>query len=343
MTPKQRIQKAIALEPVDRQPVALLSGGSWALSVNGLNIEKAIAMPAESVAEILLNTMISAGVDIIWAAPSFGNLFIRSLGGKIKFRAKGPPDVVDTVIKEISDIEKIDIDGALADAPLAIMGEITRCMVRKSGNEYPVAGSMWGPVTLAGLLYGAENLMRAVYRNREAVTHILDFTASLYLKFVDYFFIKNGVSVISMGDPTASGDMISRKHFEEFAVPAYKRIYAELRKKNIITGIHICGSTEDRLDMLTETGVRFISLDYKVDLKKAKAITTGKTVLAGNMNPVDVMLRETPEGVIRSCEECIAAAGEGGGFILMPGCDIPPATPVENVRAMVRAARSHVF
>jgi uroporphyrinogen decarboxylase len=343
MTPKQLIQKVIALEPVDRQSAALLSGGSWALSVNGLNIEKALAMSAEDVADILLNTNISAGVDIIWAAPSFGNLLIRSLGGKIKFRAKGPPDVVEAVIKEIRDTEKIDLDRSIGDESLGLMGEITRRLVRKTGNEYPVAGSMWGPVTLAGLLYGAENLMRAVYRDREAVVHILDFTSRLYLKFVDHFFIKNGVDIVSVADPTASGDMISRRHFQEFAVPAYKNIYAELRKKNMLTGIHICGNTEDRLDLLAETGVQFISLDYKVNLKKAKAITAGKTALAGNMNPVDVMLRETPDGVIRACEECIADTGSGGGFILMPGCDIPPATPVENVKAMVRAARSHAL
>ncbi|MDR1898650.1 MAG: uroporphyrinogen decarboxylase [Treponema sp.] len=340
MTPKEVIQKVTALRPADRQPAALLSGGSWALYTNGLNIEKALTMPPEEVADILLNTNISAGVDILWAAPSFGNLLIRSMGGKIKFRAKGPPDVVEALIKEPRDTEKIDVDRCVEDRSLQTMGEITRWMVRKAGNEYPVAGSIWGPFTLAGLLYGVENLMRAVYREKETVRGILDFTAALYLKCADHFYIQNGVDIVSLADPAASGDMISRKHFAEFVVPLYEKIYAELRKKNMITGIHICGNIEDRLDLLAAAGIQFISLDYKVDLKKARSVVGGRAALAGNMNPVEVMLNETAGGVARACQRCIADAGSGGGFILMPGCDIPAATPVENVRAMVETARS---
>jgi uroporphyrinogen-III decarboxylase len=31
----------------------------------------------------------------------------------------------------------------------------------------------------------------------------------------------------------------------------------------------------------------------------------------------------------------------GGGFVLMPGCDIPPSTPAANLKAMARVGLSH--
>jgi uroporphyrinogen-III decarboxylase len=50
-----------------------------------------------------------------------------------------------------------------------------------------------------------------------------------------------------MGEPAASGDMISR------------------------------------LDPMAETGVNVISFDYKVNLKKAREILNGKTAVEGNV------------------------------------------------------------
>jgi uroporphyrinogen decarboxylase len=200
---------------------------------------------------------------------------------------------------------------------------------------------MWGPFTMLGLLYGAENLMRDLYKNAGAVRTMLEWTTRLYLEFVDCFFIGCGVNLVSMGDPTASGDMISRRHFENFVVPVYNDIYARLRKKNVITCLHICGNIENRLDLIAETGVSLVSIDYKVSIKKAREIFGGKTALAGNVNPVDIIKDGTAEEVIGVCERCIAEAGEGGGFILMPGCDIPPAAPFENVKTMTETAAKH--
>jgi uroporphyrinogen decarboxylase len=55
------------------------------------------------------------------------------------------------------------------------------------------------------------------------------------------------------------------------------------------------------------------------------------------------MLKETPLGVAAACHEAIARAGITGGYILMPGCDIPPSVPIENVKAMVEAAHEYHF
>jgi uroporphyrinogen decarboxylase len=84
-------------------------------------------------------------------------------------------------------------------------------------------------------------------------------------------------------------------------------------------------------------------VDYKVSLKKAREAFDGKVAFGGNMNPVRVMQQGTTEEVTRACEQSIAEAGDSPGFILMPGCDLPPATPTENVKAMIAAGRAHVY
>ncbi|GHV29997.1 hypothetical protein AGMMS4952_16400 [Spirochaetia bacterium] len=342
MNSKQIIEALLELKPTPRQPASLMSAGAWALNSNGVSLEKALAQPPEQTADILYRAYNEAESDIIWAMSGYNNLLIGAIGGTIKFRTKGTPDVIETFIKKPSDVDSINTDAVKNDERIQTLLKVTYLLAKKVKGENHVALTRWGPFTLAGLLYGAENLMRDIYRNPESVHHILDFTADLYLKYAQLY-IDNGVDFFLLAEPSSSGDMISRKHFEVFALPAFKKIFTELRKKNVRTALHICGNIENRLDLLTGIGAELISVDYKVSLKKCRDIFNGKTAFAGNMNPVAIMQRETPEGVAKACGECIAAAGVGPGYLLMPGCDIPPTTPTPNIQAMTKTGRSYKF
>jgi uroporphyrinogen decarboxylase len=342
MNAREIFRNVLELKPTERQPVSVFSGGAWALTSNGLSLEKALASPPELTAETLYRMYTTVNSDIAWAVSGFNNIVIGAIGGKIKFRSKGTPDVIEARLKKASDVDDIKLDTIKDDERVRFLYEVARLLVKKAGPDLPVALTRWGPFTLAGLLYGAENLMRDIYRNPESVRHILDFTTELYLIYVDPY-IENGVDMMLIAEPTASGDMISRRHFEEFVVPVFKKVSETLSKKNVATAIHICGNIENRLDLLADVGARFISVDYKVSLKKAREAFNGKTAFGGNMNPVKVMQQGTVDEVKQACEQSIAEAGDGAGFILMPGCDLPPATPTENVKAMIAAGHAHVY
>jgi uroporphyrinogen decarboxylase len=60
--------------------------------------------------------------------------------------------------------------------------------------------------------------------------------------------------------------------------------------------------------------------------------------LAGNIDPVSILNQKGPDDVRAAGQACIAAAAQGGGFILTSGCDLPPTIPLENIRAMLEAA-----
>ncbi|MDR1574573.1 MAG: uroporphyrinogen decarboxylase family protein [Treponema sp.] len=342
MNSKEIIAGLLDLKPTPRLPATLMSAGAWALNSSGLSLEKALAAPAEEAAEILFRAYNGVDSDIVWAMSGYNNIIIGALGGKIKFRLKGTPDVIETLIKEAQDIDRLDINKIKDDEKIRFILEVSRLLARKVNGENYLALTRWGPFTLAGLLYGAENLMRDVYKNPDAVRHLIDFTVELYITYAELY-IDNGVDFFLLAEPTASGDMISRKHFESFAVPAFKKVFDALKAKNVRTALHICGNIENRLDLLNDIGAELISVDYKVSLKKCREIFNKKTAFAGNVNPAAVMLKETPEGVARVSGECIADAGDEPGFLLMPGCDIPPATPADNIRAMTRTGREYVF
>jgi len=205
-----------------------------------------------------------------------------------------------------------------------------------------VGTSQWAPFTLGGLAFGVERLMRSVYKDKPAVHAVLEFAAELCFAYLEPF-IDAGVSIISLADPTSSGDLISREQFQEFSLPYLTKVAAKVKERGVWLVVHICGNTTNRLDLIPSSGANIMSVDYKVDLSEARRLLDGKIAFAGNMNPVAVMQKETPQGVAEACRQAIAKAQPSAGYLLMPGCDIPPSVPIENVRAMVETAHEYSF
>ncbi|NIN65630.1 MAG: hypothetical protein GTO63_13235 [Anaerolineae bacterium] len=55
------------------------------------------------------------------------------------------------------------------------------------------------------------------------------------------------------------------------------------------------------------------------------------------MDPVHALLEGTPAQVEAASRSTLDKAARDGGFMLMPGCDIPPNVPEENLRAFLQA------
>ena len=82
---------------------------------------------------------------------------------------------------------------------------------------------------------------------------------------------------------------------------------------------------------MTQTGADVLDVDWMVPLDKARALAGPDVTLCGNFDPSAVLLQAAPEDVAKAATDCIDKAGQK--FFLMPGCEVPPATPEENVRA----------
>lgn len=338
---KQIIFDVVNLKETPRKPVALLSGGAWTLNRRGLTLENALKVGPEQLAEIIGETNKTVQSDIVWIGSGYHNLAIAALGGKIKYREKGTPDVLESLIKNVSDIEKLNINNIKEDVNLKILWHASKYLVSNIGEETLVGSSQWGPFTLAGLLYGVENLMRNIYKDKQAVHAVLEFATEVCYQYYEPF-IDAGVGILSIADPSASGDMISKSQFNEFSLPYIKKLINRIKERGVLVCVHICGNITNRLDLLAESGASFISLDYKVDLGVAAEIFKDKMAFSGNMNPVSIMQFSDTKGVENACIDCIEKAGPESSYIVMPGCDIPPAVPIENIQAMIETAKNYI-
>ena len=340
MNPREVVLEAFKLGVPERVPVAFFGAGVWTIFNSGNTFLSFIGEP-EKYADALVKYSKILQSDIVYCGSGYNNFHAAALGGKIKIRQVGAPDLEASLINAPEDLDKMNLDKIDEDKTVATIRKATRLVAERIGEEYLVTTTSWGPFTLGAQLRGVEALMRDVFKNPEFARQVIDLAADVILKFYEPLIEERVIDTISIADPTASGDLISRKHFEALALPYLKKVTKYINSKNVNVLQHICGNTADKLDLMTDTGAMCFSLDHKVDIGAAKQALKGKICIGGNVDPVRVLNDKKPEEVRNAALECIRKAAEGGGYVLMPGCDHPPSVPLDNIKAFIGAAKKY--
>lgn len=337
MKPRDIIIKAFEGGKPERVPVTLFGAGMWSIKDFGSSFEDLSDKP-EKMSDMLVKEADRLMCDVVYPGSGYNNFHIAAFGVGMKFREIGAPDLTDHIVHAVEDLEKFDL-GVLDRHPVInVVKDAWRLTEKRIGSEYATTMTAWGPFTLAARFVGEEAMMKATFKKPDFVHKVTDFTTELLIHLYAPL-VKEGMKVISLADPTASGDLISKKQFGTFAVPYLKKFTDWAKGQGAHTLVHICGNTTDRLDLMPETGASCISLDHKTDIAKAKELLHGKMCFGGNVDPVAIMLQASADAVVAACKKTIEVAGTDGGFVLMPGCDIPPTVPYENIQALIQTAR----
>lgn len=345
MRPKDVILKAYAGEKTERVPVAFLGSGAWIYHNSGTPYGK-VWLDPEKMAEVHVRVVEKFQPDTVWFGSECKNLLpALVLGAGLKFRAMGSPDVDECGhVGSEDDLSRLDFTRIASHPAVEALKEAFRITKHKLGDEYLVNMHGDAPFTIAAKLIGEEAMMRAIFKKPAFVERAVDLAAELLIHFFEPMVADgSNVDAIAIADPTASGDLISKKQYERFALPYLRKFVDWAKAKGIKIIYHICGYNTDRLDSFSMTGVSCLSVEPKTDIIKVKEILHGKMCIAGNIDPVKIMLQGTVREVETACNTVIQSAGTDGGFVLMPGCGMPPTTPDENVRKLVQVAKEWKF
>jgi uroporphyrinogen decarboxylase len=340
MTPREIVLQVIKRQSShkSRIPAALLSAGTWTFRQKGLTLKDILENP-ELAAPAIVECNAQVHSDIVWPGSGYHNLPIHMLGGKVQFRKQGNIDVSEPLINDLAAIDQLNLDQLDTHEWVVAIRRMIAEVNSAIGDTVLVGTSSWGPFTLAGQLYGVERLMSGLYKDKAGIRALLDFTTELCYRYLAPM-IHQGAAILSIAEPTASGDLISYRHFEEFVAPYLAKINSRLKARGALVMLHICGNIKECLGIIPSLGVDILSLDYKVDLAFAQKIIGGKIAIAGNVNPV-LIKESTLQQVVNAAEQCIQQANLFEHYILMPGCDIPPGVPLENVKAFIAAANAN--
>lgn len=199
-----------------------------------------------------------------------------------------------------------------------------------------VEGWVEGPCAEAADLRGISALMLDFSDDPGFVDDLFGFAVRQGLAFARAQ-VDAGADLIGVGDAAAS--LVGPAIYRDVVAPHERRLIDGIHAMGARVRLHICGNTRRSVDVMAGLGADILDLDSPVPLDRARADAGGDQVLLGNLNPVTELMTATPEGVHERVAACHRDAGPR--FIVGAGCEIPAATPHENVDAMMAYARSH--
>ena len=266
----------------------------------------------------------------------------EAMGSILKISEGYPPSVERPAVEDYKrDLPKLKLFDPYKNKRLSMILEGIRRLKELFNGELPVIGYVQAPFRHASMLRGTENVMRDMVKQKENLRELCEIALISEIIYA-VAVISAGADIICVSDPTSSGDIVSKKNWEEWGLPLTTKLVSFIKRSGVKTILHICGNTEDRLESLASTGVDCLSLDEAVDFEKARKVLGPNYCLMGNIS-TNLMALGSPEGVEEATKEVIRKAGKGGHLLVSGGCLFADICPAENMRAMVKAAREYLI
>lgn len=340
MTSRERVSKTLRGEPVDRlaaQPFLMM----YAAKSVGVSYAD-YCRDHRHVVRGQMEMLRRYGVDCVVVSTDPAREVMDMVGeGAVRWVENQGP-VVDESTAYLADLSRF---AGLRPADPHAGGRMTdrlravESLRREVGQDVSVVGWIEGPLSFSSELRGISQLMEDLILEPEFVSDVFDLAVEAEVAFARAQ-LDAGADTIGMGE--AATCLCSPALYRDVAFPRQKRIFEAIRASHPHAHLrfHCCGNTTHLLGQIGEIGADIVELDYLVDLAAARGKVVRPTI-SGNVSTVETLLTGTPEDVYAAAARCHSAAGANGRYIVGSGCDVAPATPEDNLKALIAYARDH--
>jgi len=325
MTQKELVLSAFGLKKVERIPWVPFVG------VHGAHLIGATA------AEYLQSSdKIFKGVDKAIreynpdGIPVVFDLQIEAevLGCELSWADSNPPAVVSHPLMDGKTIEDLKVPG-IKEGRIGVVLDAAR-KLREAHPDIALYGLITGPFTLALHLLGTDIFMKMM-EDPEYLQKLMSFTNEVAKAMASYY-IEAGCDIVAVVDPMTS--QIDPMSFETFVTTCGLELFDHIRAQRAKGSFFVCGHAQQNIEAMCDCKPDNISIDENIPLDYVKEVALKHQIsFGGNMKLTVVMLMGDQNDVQENALECMDLGGDTG-FILAPGCDMPMATPMENVKAV---------
>lgn len=250
-------------------------------------------------------------------------------------------DMDKPVLDDYGKLDMMEPVDAFTNLELSRFMNAAEMLSEEAGDIVPIEASIGGPFTIASFLRGIEILLRDCRRKPEEIHRmmriIVDSQKSCVDKLAGY-----GVG-IAMADPVANPAIIGPRFYEKFVFPYTMELTDYIvQKTGKKASLHMCGETYGIWKYLSQYQLNEVSLDNIVDLERAAKELGEYVPIAGNVDPVEIILNGTKEDIVEGVRSCIEKGRIAKkGYHLTSGCDIPDGTAIEKLDWFMEAAREY--
>ncbi len=199
-----------------------------------------------------------------------------------------------------------------------------------------------GVFNAAADLWSIESVMMAPYTDESLYHALMD---TLTARMIEYNapLIEGGADAIGLQGHIANARSVSPDYFMEHVYPYEKRLIEAIHSQGAFTVYHNCGFARAFYPCYRELGMTVWETVSEPpqgdnDLAEAKRAMGDRVCLLGNLDQLRFLKVATPAEVAAKARAIVRVGKPGGRYLFAASDFLEKGTPVENVKAMLRAA-----
>ena len=335
MDRREFIRQVLQGERSGRLPRALFGAGLWAYQQTGLRIEDLDNNP-HNFADALAGLFRELETDIVFAGSGLNTFPAEAIGGELAYRGRQAPLLSFPLIQKAGDILPLDhIEISHSARALSLIDMISR--LRRLLRDRYLCATSWGPFTWAMILCDWQILQDKVATDPAFVRDICDLGVRLSMAFFQPLIDQGLIDAISVPDGAVT--LIPPELYREVVLPSEKKLFDQVKAQGIGCFLHQCGNIGQQISLYPETGADCVSVDAGVPVGEVYDLFAGRLVAAGNVDVINTIFGGDPASICAAVSVCVSGVSDPyRNYILMPSCDLPPDTPLRNVREFLACA-----
>jgi [methyl-Co(III) methanol-specific corrinoid protein]:coenzyme M methyltransferase len=339
-SPKERLLRTLKKEGVDRPPVICPGGMMNAAVVEVMKKTGRLLPDAHHTGDLMAG--LALDVETETGFENFGVPFCmtiepEALGSEIDYGSlECEPKIKKEAFRSVKDAlpssGSLASSSAIAKNPRAGAVLDTLSTLSKKYPDIPAIGSIAGPVSTAGSLVDPMTFFRELRRDRDGAHRLISNVTDELVKWAALM-AENGAQVITIADPTATGEILGPKLFEEYALHYINKMVDAIHALGLPVIVHICGDVRVVKQHLYNLHGDALSVDAMVNLAALKEEENSLTTM-GNLSTY--LLDTGSIDTIRSGAETLLRRNID---IIAPACGLSTSTPLENLKAFTETIK----
>ncbi len=254
-------------------------------------------------------------------------------GAQIRVADDEVPTVVGAVLDSPEAAEDLAVPAVGAGRTGLYVEAIGKAKARIT--DRPVFAGVIGPFSLAGRLMDMTEIMVNCYEEPEMV-HVTLEKATAFLKAYMQAYKDIGADGVVIAEPAAG--LLSPGLMGEFSAPYVRQLVEAVQDDGFAVLYHNCGGAVNKMvPEILSIGATAYHFGNAVDMEDMLAQMPADTLVMGNVDPVGAFRNGTPESVRQETLGLLERCSGHKNFLISSGCDIPPATPWDNIDAFFRS------
>lgn len=203
-------------------------------------------------------------------------------------------------------------------------------------TDRPIFAGIIGPYSLAGRLMDVSEVMIYCYEEPDMVHMVMRKATDFLIAYCNAY-REAGANGVVIAEPLTG--LLSPSLAQEFSHPYVKELVEQVQRDDFCVIYHNCGNNVPLMAKdIYQLGASGYHFGDAIHLADMLTNAPEDVLIMGNVSPSAQFLGGTPQSIRDQTLQIMAECGSQKNFVISSGCDIPPRSSWDNIRAFFAAA-----